>query len=271
MSLRLWCLVLTLALYAAGPGCSPTAETQLDEQQNPHFKAGREKLSSLDYKGAIESFDRALEDNPRSALAHFELGVLFEQHANDYAAALYHYNKALKLRPNGNPAENIRQRIPGCKQELLKADSLAIVNPAALRETESLRAENLALRRQIESLQAHLAGRPPAGASGAQVARAREVSSGYPSSVPANTASTNPAPRVGGGSALTGAAAGDADRARLAAPGAGRTRTHAVKAGETPFGISRQYRIKLDALLSANPGLDPRRIRVGQVLNIPAS
>src|SRR5258707_1017304 len=114
------------ALCVAMSGCSPTAETQMDEQQNPHFKAGREKLTALDYKGAIESFERAVEDNPRSVLAHFELGVLFEQHANDYAAALYHYNKALKLRPNDHPAENIRQRIPACRQELVKADSLAI-------------------------------------------------------------------------------------------------------------------------------------------------
>ena len=258
-----------LALCVAVSGCSPTAETQLDEQQNPHFKAGREKLSALDYKGAIESFERAVEDNPRSALAHFELGVLFEQHANDYPAALYHYNKALKLRPNGNPAENIRQRIPGCKQELLKADSLAIVNPTALRETERLREDNLALRKQVELLQAQLAGRPSASAPGGQVARARESSSSAPAASIAT--STDAALRGDSGSASTGVAAGASERARSAATGAGRTRTHTVKAGETPFAISRQYRIKLDLLLSANPGLDPKRIRVGQVLNIPTS
>jgi LysM repeat protein len=73
------------------------------------------------------------------------------------------------------------------------------------------------------------------------------------------------------GSVAPGATAGASDRARAAATGAGRARTHTVKTGETPFAISRQYRIKLDALLSANPGLDPKRIRVGQVLNIPTS
>ena len=269
MSLRLWRLAPMLALCVALSGCSPTAETRLDEQQNPHFKAGREKLSALDYKGAIESFERAVEDNPRSALAHFELGVLFEVHANDYVSALYHYNKALKLRPNGNPAENIRQRIPGCKQELLKADSLAIVNPTALRETERLREDNLALRKQVELLQAQLAGRPSASAPGGQVARARESSSSAPAASIAT--STDAALRGDSGSASTGVAAGASERARSAATGAGRTRTHTVKAGETPFAISRQYRIKLDLLLSANPGLDPKRIRVGQVLNIPTS
>lgn len=258
-----------LALGVAVSGCSPTAETQLDEQQNPHFKAGRDKLLALDYKGAIESFERAVEDNPRSALAHFELGVLFEQHANDYPAALYHYNKALKLRPNGNPAENIRQRIPGCKQELLKADSLAIVNPAALRETERLREDYAALLKRYELLQAHLAARPPASAPGGQVARAREPS--YSAPAVSTAGSTNVALRGDNGSVTPGVSAGASDRARAAATGAGRARTHTVKAGETPFAISRQHRIKLDLLLSANPGLDPKRIRVGQVLNIPAS
>lgn len=257
-----------LALCVAGAGCSPTAETRLDEQQNPHFKAGKDKLSALDYKGAVESFERAVEDNPRSVLAHFELGVLFEQHANDYAAALYHYNKALKLRPNGNPADIIRQRIPGCKQELLKADSLAIVNPNALRETERLREENVALRKQIELLQAHLAGRPPAGASGGQVARAREIST---SPAAASAGRTNDPLRLDAGSGGRGSITGASDRERSTSTGAGRARTHTVKAGETPFAISRQYRIKLDLLLSANPGLDPKRIRVGQVLNVPAS
>src|SRR5882672_1208888 len=269
MSLRLWCLVPMLALFVAGSGCSPTAETQMDEQQNPHFKAGREKLAALDYMGAIESFERALEDNPRSARAHFELGVLFDQHANDYAAALYHYNKALKLRPNGNPADIIRQRIPGCKQELLKADSLAIVYPSALREMERLREDNLALRKQIELLQGQLGVRSSTSVPGGQIARARETT--YPAPSGSTMAGTNITARSDSGSGLAGVASSGPDRARATATGAGRARTHTVKAGETPFAISRQYRLKLDALLSANPGLDPKRIRVGQVLNLPTS
>src|SRR6058998_2406432 len=125
MSFRLSCALLLLTmLWVAWAGCSRIAEGQTNDQKNPHFQAGKEKLSALDYRGAIECFERAVEDNPRSALAHYELGVLFDTRENDYAAALYHYNKALKLRPGGYPADNILQRIPGCKQELVKADSL---------------------------------------------------------------------------------------------------------------------------------------------------
>lgn len=34
--------------------------------------------------------------------------------------------------------------------------------------------------------------------------------------------------------------------------------------------IARKYGVKVEALMAANPGLDPRRLRVGQTLAIPA-
>jgi len=46
-------------------------------------------------------------------------------------------------------------------------------------------------------------------------------------------------------------------------------RTHRVQAGETPMAIARRYNVKLDALLSANPGLNPKRLQIGQSLVIP--
>jgi hypothetical protein len=254
-------------------GCSPTAETPTDEQRNAHYQAGRERLSALDYKGAIECFERALEDNPRSSLAHYELGVLFDQHENDYPAALYHYNKALKIRRSGYPADNIRQRIPACLQELIKADSLAVLNPTVLRETEHLRVENEVLRKQVETLQAYIANRPMG--NGAAPPGVRSAVPGLHAS-PTNAAAAasprfSPASASATASIATAASGSAAERERAAlatAPGA-RTRTHAVKAGETPAAIARQYQIRLPALLAANPGVEPKRLRVGQVLNVP--
>lgn len=248
-------------------GCPRPAENQTDEQKNAHYLAAKEKLAALDYKGAIESFERATEDNPRSALAHFELAVLFETRENDYAAALYHYNKALKLRPNGYPADNIRQRIPGCRQELVKADSLAVMQPAMLRETERLRDENQILRKQIEALQARLAARP-IGPTNPPVA-APATSNSLPRGIPATANSTQAAARAigpGGNGGISTAGAG-----RSPSPGsAARARTHSVKSGETPTAIARSYGVRLDILLAANPGLDPRKLKIGQTLNVPA-
>ena len=253
-------------------GCLKPAENQTDEQKNRHYVAAREKLTSLDYKGAIESFERAVEDNPRSALAHFELALLYETRENDFAAALYHYNKALKLRPNAYPADNIRQRIPGCKQELVKADALGTTQPAALREADRLRDENQALRKQIQALQAQIGSRPAGttnpprpvvfGQTGARAASGTETASGAAASRPVG-------PRMSAtGSIPTG------DRSASASPGSGsaaRPRAHPVKPGETPSSIARLYGVRLDALLAANPGLEPRKLKVGQPLNVPVN
>src|SRR6266542_4495035 len=222
------CDALVLLLCLGLSGCSPTAESQMDEQKNPHFQAGKEKLGALDYNGAIECFERALEDN-------------------------------------------LLQRIPACRQELIKADSLAIVNPSALRETVQLREENQALRQQIETLRAQLAARPAGmsgpGLSSGPASAAREMLR----SVPARP-SNNPA--------LSGWEAGRAGRpmtvlaseqTRATAGTGARWRTHPVKAGETLASVARLYQIKLSALQAANPGLDPKRVKVGSLLNIPAS
>lgn len=261
MSIRLRCSALMLMLCLWMSGCSPTAETQLDEQRNPHYLAGKEKLGALDYKGAIESFERAVEDNPRSAFAHFELGVLYEQHESDYATALYHYNRALKLRPTGHPAEIIRQRIPGCKQELVKADSLAIINPAALRETENLRVQNAQLRAQIEQLQAQLAMRPVTPAS-------QNPPAGRDVAPPTRYLPPNPPADPGTGTRTAVNSTSSGNRSTPSA-NAGRSRSHVVKSGETVTSIARQYSVKPGSVLSANPGLDPRKMRVGQTLSIP--
>jgi LysM repeat protein len=55
-----------------------------------------------------------------------------------------------------------------------------------------------------------------------------------------------------------------------ASPTAG-TRTHRVEWGETWFGIARRYGVPSAALAAANPGVQPERIRTGQVLRIPGA
>ena len=42
-----------------------------------------------------------------------------------------------------------------------------------------------------------------------------------------------------------------------------------VRAGETVTSIAKQYSVKANALLAANPGLDARRMRIGQTLTVP--
>ncbi len=42
-----------------------------------------------------------------------------------------------------------------------------------------------------------------------------------------------------------------------------------IRPGDTLFAIARRFGVSLDDLLEANPGIDPERLRVGQVICIP--
>ena len=97
-------------------GCLRTAHSQLDEEKEPHFLAGKSHVNALDYQGALDSFEKALETNPLSASAHFEAGLLCEKYKQDHAAAIFHFQRFLQLRPNSEYAELVRQRILACKQ-----------------------------------------------------------------------------------------------------------------------------------------------------------
>src|SRR5882724_9045157 len=104
--------------------------------------------STLDYQGAIECFEKALEANPRSAMAHFEAGILYEKHKQDHAAAIYHFERFLELRPGSGYAEVVRTHIMGCKQELAKAVSLGPVAQSLQREFEQLAQQNKILQEE---------------------------------------------------------------------------------------------------------------------------
>src|SRR5436853_235596 len=113
-------LAVTVLLLASLNGCVPSNQSEMDEEKEPHFIAGRNSINSMDYHGAIDEFEKALEVNPHNGKAHFQLGWLYEEKEPDPATAIYHYERFLKLRPNSENAEVVRQRITNCKQDLAK-------------------------------------------------------------------------------------------------------------------------------------------------------
>src|SRR5215472_18882646 len=92
--------VAMLLLCLALGGCMPSAQVA-DEEKEPHFLEGRSRVNSMDYDGAIQSFENALIANPKSASAHFELGWLYDQRKNEPATAIYHYGRFLEAHASG--------------------------------------------------------------------------------------------------------------------------------------------------------------------------
>ena len=242
-------------------GCEPSGGSRMDEEKESHFVVGRSRVNALDYHGAIESFTEALEANPRSAAAHFELGVLYAERESDPAAAIHHYGQYLRLRPEAGNAEMVRQLIFRLKQEL--AQTVLPVTTAAetQQQMERMADEVRQLREELAIAKNHLAERTTAASATTVSGQQGVVRSG-------NTTQNSPAQlnRVSG-----------TVQNRNSEQGVRRTpltvvrRTHVVKSGETPSSIARRYSLKLELLLSANPGLDPRKMKVGQALTIPAT
>ena len=240
-------------------GCLPAGESRVEEEKESHFVVGRSRVSALDYHGAIESFTEALEANPRSAAAHFELGVLFAGRGSDPAAAIYHYGQYLRLRPDAGNAEMVRQLILGLKQDL--AQTVLPVTTAAetQQQIERMADEIRQLQEELVAAKNRLAER--------NVGAGMTTVSGYQAATRNSGATQNSATQL---NRTTAGRIPNAEQAKRRATAVASRRTHVVKSGETPSSIARRYSLKLESLLSANPGLNPRKMQVGQALAIPS-
>jgi len=233
-------------------GCFPPGQGQFEEEKESYYLAGKRCAGGMDYPGAIQAFEKATEVNPRSASAHLQLGMLYEEKAPDAAAAIYHYEQYLKLRPDPDKVEWLKQRINNCKLDLAKTVMPLPIPAGMQREFERLGDENKKLRDQNNDLTEKLkmlttiraqvpATNPP------QQPLTRPVQNTPPPSV------TNPSRALPASSRTPTVS----------------TRKHVVQPGETLVSIARKHGIKLEALLNANSGIDPKKVRAGKSLNLP--
>lgn len=258
--LRGFALLCVCGLLAAG--CGATGSGPTDEQKEPYYLAGKERVITLDYKGAIECFEKALQVNPKSAAAHFELGCIYDSKEPDPAAAIYHYQKFLSFAPHAETADLARQHIMTCKQALAETVQLGPVTEKVQRQLEQVTEENKKLKEQNKQLLEDLEK------WSSYAARLQTLTNSTVAvAAPVAATQTNVPPVASG----TGTARRSSSSSSTTSANTAAGRTHTVKSGETPSLIARRYGVKLDALLSANPNLDPRRLRVGQTVRIPSS
>ncbi len=247
---------LTAAVLIAASGCLPSDSNPQDEEKEPHFVLGVSRVNAMDYAGAIEAFNESLEVNPRSAAAHFQLACLFDQRESDPAAAIYHYQEYLRLDPAADNAAVIRQRIYSCKEQLA-ADVMPLPSaPAAQQQLEDLAEKNRQLQDEVDKWRAYYAAQQAAPKNPQATAKVAD------NSVPAPAASPTP-----DGASTAPARTPPPVRTPVARPA--RPRTHTVAAGETLAAIARKTGVSLAALEAANPGITPKKLRVGQSVRLP--
>jgi LysM repeat protein len=220
-------------------GCEPSGQSSADDQKEPHYILGQNRFSARDYPGAVEAFEASLEANPHSAPAHYQLAMLYSGMISNPAAAIYHYQQYLRFEPKAANEELVNQWIYTCKQQLA-ADVMPLPSsPAVLQQLQQLADKNRQLQDEVDKWRAFYAGQ-------AAVKTNLPPASG-------NLVSQPDTPAVTSQSAVA----------------TSKSRTHAVAAGETPAAIARKYGVNLNALMAANPGLNPKKLRVGQILNLP--
>lgn len=228
-------------------GCLPNQPVATDEEKEPQFLIGRSRVNAMDFSGAIDAFEQALAMNPRSAAAHLELGWLQAEKESDPAAAIYHYQKFLELRPAANNAETIRQQIFRLKQELAKAALPIPPSTEMQRQLEQLTEEKRQLQDEVDRLRQALLQAVPTNNRPNSVLRSPVVNNATPNP-PVNPRNIRQAPPP-------------------LAPVP--SRAHRVQSGDTLVSIARKYGVKLESLQAANPSLNPRRMQIGQSVVIP--
>jgi tetratricopeptide (TPR) repeat protein len=252
--LRVMAMFAGLLALAVGLGACIPDDRHVDEEKDPHYQRGLKLVNSQDFKGAVDEFERALETNPRSAAAHFELGCLYDK-LGDSAAAIYHYGRHLKLRPESDQAQVVNERIHRCKQDLANTEFSPPITQSLQREVDRLSAENMGLRQQLAAWQ-HAATAPIRGETPLPLPTRLAVNGQTAAAAPVRAGTPGPLPLA-------------AHAQPAAAPDASHSRIHVVKQRETINSIATQHGLKASALLAANPRVDPRHLRIGQNLALP--
>jgi LysM repeat protein len=248
-------------LVAAGVcGCFPGNDNHQDEERDPHFQRGRDLVNSQEFKAAAEEFEKALETNPRSAAAHFELGCLYDNNLKDYAAAIYHYERLLLLLPASPRAPLVRERIRGCKLELAGTEFPLPNSQNLQREVYALTEENRLLKRQLDEARNHPgAGLAPLPAPGAAPAQPIRALADNPIPNPNLNLNPNPAPSANPPSPIRNPQSTEAAHPR----------TYVIQAKDSIYSVAARYGLKPSAVLAANPNISPTHLRIGQNLNLP--
>ena len=264
-------------LIAAGVcGCFPGNDNHQDEERDPHFQRGRDLVNSQEFKAAAEEFEKALETNPRSAAAHYELGCLCDAKLNDYAAAIYHYERLLLLTPDSPRASLVRERIRGCKLELAGTEFPLPNSQNLQREVYALTEENRLLKQQLDEARSHagasLSPLPAPAPAPAPAQPLRPLANNpLPNSKvnldPNLNLNPNPAPVLPVASTPGNAAV--PPRVSPAGADASHPRTYVIQPKDSIYSVATRYGLKASAVLAANTNVSPTHLRIGQSLNLP--
>jgi Tfp pilus assembly protein FimV len=287
------CLVYAASLALVGCNFSDKEEAQHDDSSNPHYKQAQEDIDNNNPNAAVADYQAALGENPKLPGAHYSLGLIYGDKLNDPVGSIYHFKRFLELAPNSDKAEQVKTLID--KESQAFAASLPNSPAQSANDYAQLQSENATLKKQVNDatrtiakLQTQLAqAAKHHGRAALQAANDNPPSGPATPIVPVSTdtdasTDTNAAPAGPMRATAVDTNSPDVNTPPPVAPGA----TNAAAASSTP---SRSYTVvkgdsvwkiakKMypgdtkngeDKILGANQGLDPKKLKIGQVLVVP--
>lgn len=127
------------------PGCDrigASRPTQLIQDADTKSAQG-------DFARAINLYEAALDDSPRSAEVHYKLALLYDDKLSDPVSALHHFRRYLALSPTGAHAAEVKDSIK--RDEIAALTALSGDSVITRAEATRLRNENLDLHKQLEA------------------------------------------------------------------------------------------------------------------------
>lgn len=232
-------LLLSALIFVSG--CGPSVERrERREERDPLIQRALERKQKENIDGARDLFHKALQRRPELARAQLELGLLYDDHYEDYVRAIYHYQSYLEMRPDAQKRPIVEDLLRSAR--ISYAASLPHQPSGALAEIRDLKNENRMLRRKIEDMMADAAGRDRGSSGQRNIAAPRQTSTPVPVPRPAPARSTSD--------------------------------TYVVQSGDTLSRIARRLyndSSRWKEIYEANRGTlpSPQSLKVGQTLIIP--
>ena len=125
-------------------GCD---KSPFDTRTERSLDQAEQKQAAQDFRGAVNSYEAALDGTAKSADVHFRLGLIYVDKLNEPVSAVHHFRRYLEILPNGPHAREAKANLD--RLELTLATTLAGGTLITHTEAAKLKAENKDLKAQL--------------------------------------------------------------------------------------------------------------------------